>query len=116
MAHLKQCVKWIGKVKRRRWKEISHLDQLGGMKRKKREKKNEEKSKTKRGKKLDREGKEKTHHGREEKKKRKMAEEGKMSEKLYLLSKIYEDRADGFRRSKRQSTSTRRELRVGIRI
>ena len=38
-----------------------------------------------------------------------------MSEKLYLLSKIYGDRAIGFRRNKRQSSSTRRELRVGIR-
>ena len=39
-----------------------------------------------------------------------------MSEKLYLLSKIYGDRAVGFRRSKRQSLSTRRELHVGTRI
>ena len=41
---------------------------------------------------------------------------GKDSEKLYLLSKIYGDRVVDFFRSKRQSSSTRRELRVGIRI
>ena len=34
-------------------------------------------------------------------------EEGKWSEKLYLLSKIYGDRVVGFHRSKRQSSSTR---------
>ena len=34
-----------------------------------------------------------------------------MSEKLHLLSKIYGDRAVGFRWSKRQSSSTQRELR-----
>ena len=33
-----------------------------------------------------------------------------------LLSKIYRDRAIGFCRSKRQSSSTRRELRMGTRI
>ena len=33
-----------------------------------------------------------------------------------LLSKIYEDRTDGFRWSKRQSSSTHRELCVGIKI
>ena len=43
-------------------------------------------------------------------------EEGKRSEKLYLLFKIYRDRAIVFHRSKRQSSSTRRELRVGRRI
>ena len=43
-------------------------------------------------------------------------EERKRSEKLYLLSKIYGDRAIGFRWSKRQSSFTRRELRVGTRI
>ena len=43
-------------------------------------------------------------------------EEGKWSEKLHLLSKIYVDRAIGFLRSKRQSSSTRRELHVGTRI
>ena len=43
-------------------------------------------------------------------------EEGNWSEKLYLLSKIYRDRAIGFHRSKRQSSSTRRELHVGTRI
>ena len=36
----------------------------------------------------------------------KRAEEGKRSEKLYLLSKIYGDRAVDFCRSKRQSSST----------
>ena len=39
-----------------------------------------------------------------------------MSEKLHLISRIYEDRVFGFRWSKRQSSSTRRELRVGTRI
>ena len=33
-----------------------------------------------------------------------------------ILFKIYGDRIDGFRRSKRQSSSTHRELRVGIKI
>ena len=43
-------------------------------------------------------------------------QEGERSEKLYLLFKIYGDRAIGFRWSKRQSSSTRRELRVRTRI
>ena len=47
---------------------------------------------------------------------RKKKEEGKWSEKHYLLSKIYGDWAVDFRRSKKQSSSTRRELRVGTRI
>ena len=41
---------------------------------------------------------------------------GKKSEKLYLISKIYGDRAVGFRWSMRQISSMRRELRVGTRI
>ena len=36
----------------------------------------------------------------------KRAEEGNRSEKLYIISKIYGDRAVGFHRSKRQSSST----------
>ena len=50
------------------------------------------------------------------KERKKNKEEGKWSEKFYFLSKIYGDRAVGFRRSKRQSSSTRREFRVGTRI
>ena len=45
-----------------------------------------------------------------------MGEEGKWSEKLHILSKIYIDRAFGFRRSKKQSLSTLRELHIGTRI
>ena len=56
----------------------------------------------------EREGKEKE---RKEKK-----EEEKMSDKLHLLSKIYGDRVVGFRQSKRQSSSTQLEVRVGTRI
>ena len=33
-----------------------------------------------------------------------------------LISKIYKDRIDGFRRSKRQSSFMHRELRVGTKI
>ena len=51
--------------------------------------------------------------GKERKEKR---EEEKVSAKLYLLSKIYKDQAVSFRRIKRQSSSTRRELHVGTRI
>ena len=58
---------------------------------------------------------EKEKRGKEKERKEKK-EEGKWSEKIYLLSKIYEDRAVGFCRSKRQSSSMRRELRVGTRI
>ena len=36
----------------------------------------------------------------------KRGEEGKYSDKLYLISKIYSDRAVDFRRSKRQSSFT----------
>ena len=43
-------------------------------------------------------------------------EEGKWSEKFYFLSKIYGDRAVGFRRRKSQSSFTRREFHVGTRI
>ena len=53
---------------------------------------------------------------RKEKERKEKKEEGKWSEKLYLLSKIYGDRAVGFRQSKRQSSSTQRELHVGIRM
>ena len=57
---------------------------------------------------------------REERKKKKQGKKKKgvrgETEKLYLLSNIYEDQAIDFRRSKRQSSSTRRELRVGTRI
>ena len=42
--------------------------------------------------------------------------ESAKSEKLHLLSKIYGDRAVGFRQSNRQSSSTQRELCVGTRI
>ena len=48
--------------------------------------------------------------------KEKERKKGKLSEKLYLLSKIYGDRAVGFRRNKKQSLSTQRELCVGTRI
>ena len=37
-------------------------------------------------------------------------------EREKLLSKIYENRTLGFRRSKRQSQSTHRELHVGTKI
>ena len=51
--------------------------------------------------------------GKEKEKERKeKKEEENMSEKLHLLSRIYVD----FRWSKRQSLTTRRELRVGTRI
>ena len=43
-------------------------------------------------------------------------EEGKMSEKLYLLSKIYGDWVVGFHRSKRQSSFARRNLHVDTKI
>ena len=39
-----------------------------------------------------------------------------MSEKFLILSKFYGDRTIDFRWSKRQSSSTRRVLRVGTRI
>ena len=54
--------------------------------------------------------------GGKEKERKEKKEEGKWSEKLYLLSKIYGDRVVGFRQSKRQSSSMRRKLRVGTRI
>ena len=46
----------------------------------------------------------------------KKKEEEMRSEKLHLLSRFYGDWTVGFRQSKRQSLSTRRELCVGIRI
>ena len=54
-----------------------------------------------------------------EKRKKKGAERGKEKKEKKgspLLSKIYGDRAVGFRRSKRQSSSTQQELRVGTKI
>ena len=80
---------------RRRWEETSHLNQVGTIRWERR--KNE--------------GNKKKEKERKEKK-----EEEKMSEKLHLLSRIYGDWAVGFRRSKRQSSLTRRELCIGIRI
>ena len=53
---------------------------------------------------------------RKEKERKEKEEEEKRSEKLHLISKIYRDQAIGFRRSKRQSSSTRREFYVGTRI
>ena len=50
-------------------------------------------------------------HGRKEK-----GEERERKEKILLLSKIYGNRIVGFRRSKRQSQSTHRELRVDTKI
>ena len=54
--------------------------------------------------------------GEGKKEETKKKEEEKMSEKLHLLSRIYRDQVVGFHRSKRQSSSTRQELRVGTRI
>ena len=48
---------------------------------------------------------------KKEKEKKKMR-----SEKLHILSRIHRDRAVVFHRSKRQSSTTRRELRVSTRI
>ena len=42
--------------------------------------------------------------------------ERKGKKDFLLLSKIYEDWIDGFRRSKRQSSFMHRELRVGTKI
>ena len=54
--------------------------------------------------------------GGKEKERKEKEEKEKRSEKIHLLSRIYEDRTVGFRRKKRQSSSTRRELRVRTRI
>ena len=75
-----------------RWEEISHFNKVGS----------------------DSVEKEKKEGNKNERKGKK--EEGKWSEKLHLISNIYGDRAIAFRRSKRQSSSMQRELRVGIRI
>ena len=53
---------------------------------------------------------------RKRKKRKLKKEKEKRSEKLHLLSRIYGDRTIGFSRSKRQSSSTCRELHVGTRI
>ena len=53
---------------------------------------------------------------RKEKERKEKREEEKRSEKLQLLSRFYEDQTIGFRRSKRQSSSTRQKLCVGMRI
>ena len=82
-------------VIRIRWEETSHLNQVGTIRWERRKK----------------EGNKKKKKERKEKK-----EEEKRSEKLHLISRIYGDRAVGFRRSKRQSSFTRRELCVGTRI
>ena len=68
------------------------------------------KTKKKKTKKKGEEGrrKKKTDQKEREKKKRKRG--------FLLLSKIYGDRTVDFRRSKRQSSSTRRELRMGTKI
>ena len=63
-----------------------------------------------------REGKRRKRKRKKRKERKEKKEEGKWSEKLYLLSKIYRDRAVDFRRSKKQSSSKRRELHVGTRI
>ena len=60
----------------------------------------------------------KRENGREKERERRKEKKGeeKMSEKLQLLSRILGDRTFGSRRSKRQSWSTQRELRVGTKI
>ena len=52
----------------------------------------------------------------EEKKREKKGEEEKRSERLQLLSRIFSNQTFGFRRSKKESSSTRRELHMGTRI
>ena len=56
--------------------------------------------------------------GKRRKRKREKRKErkGKWSEKLYLLSKIYGDRAIDSRRNKWQSSSRQGKLRIGARI
>ena len=71
-----------------RWEEISHLNQVDHFWWERRKK-----------------------EGKEKKEKKK-----KSGERSSTFSKIYGDRDVGFRRSKRQSSSTRREFRVGTRI
>ena len=65
--------------------------------------------------KLEQFGGERKNEGKEKERKEKR-EEKKRREKLHLLSRFYGDRTVGFHRSKRQSSSTQRELRVGTRI
>ena len=80
-----------------RWEKISHLNQVGTIRWGENEKGGKEKEKEKK------------------KKEKKRKKKEKMSKKLHLLSRIYEDRVVGFRQSKRQSSSTQRELHVGTR-
>ena len=49
-------------------------------------------------------------------KRKEKREEEKMSKKLHLLSIFYGDQTIGFRRSKRQSSTTQQELCMGTRI
>ena len=65
-----------------RWEKTSHLNQVGTIRWERREK------------------------GGKEKERKEKKEEEKMSEKLHLISRIYGDRVVGFRRSKRQSSTT----------
>ena len=51
-----------------------------------------------------------------EKERKEKKEEERGNEKLYLISRFNGDRTVGFRWSKKQSSSTRRELHVGMRI
>ena len=54
--------------------------------------------------------------GKKEKERNEKREEEKRSERLQLLSRIFGNRTIEFCRSKRESSSTQRELRVGTRI
>ena len=65
-----------------------------------------------------RKGREKGEGKQKVKRGRKRAEREKREKKkgLPLLFKIYENRTLGFRRNKRKSRSTHRELRMGIKI
>ena len=72
---------------RRKWEEISYLNQVDQF-----------------------DGREGRKEGKKKKKrerKKKEEEEEKMTKKLYLISKICGDRAVGFHKSKRKSSSTR---------
>ena len=89
----------------KRWKKIK--DKKKKKKKKKNLWDNTKKEKKKKWKKIKRNKGEETSRERER---------DKIKRGFYLLSKIYGDRVIGFHRSKRQSRSTQRELRVGTKI
>ena len=86
------------------------------LKKEKRKKGTKKKGKEDKGRKKESQMKKRPHFCRQKGRRKARRRRKVRSDKLKFLSKIYGNRTVGFYRSKRQSRSTHRELRVGTKI